>query len=71
MIRFFNSAFVTRPIFLLLLFVAINLPLVLIGVPVTLPELKFMVLGERLQEGAAMYRDVFDTTGPLAAMVSG
>lgn len=28
-----------------------------------------MVLGERLQEGAAMYRDVFDTTGPLAAMV--
>ncbi|MBK0404240.1 hypothetical protein I5M27_14685 [Adhaeribacter sp. BT258] len=69
MIRFFNSAFVTRPIFLLLLFVAINLPLVLMGVPVTLPELKFMVLGERLQEGAAMYRDVFDTTGPLAALV--
>ncbi|MFC5270772.1 hypothetical protein [Adhaeribacter terreus] len=69
MIRFFNSAFVTRPVFLLLLFVAINLPLVLLGVPVTLPELKFMVLGERLQEGAAMYRDVFDTTGPLAAMI--
>jgi hypothetical protein len=68
-IRFFNSAFVTRPIFLLLLFVAINLPLVLLGVPVTLPELKLMVLGERLQEGAAMYRDVFDTTGPLSAMV--
>ncbi len=28
-----------------------------------------MVLGERLQEGAALYRDVFDTTGPLAALV--
>lgn len=28
-----------------------------------------MVLGERLQAGAAMYRDVFDTTGPLSALV--
>jgi hypothetical protein len=54
---------------LLLIFVAINLPLVLLGAPVTLPELKFMVLGERLQEGAAMYRDVFDTTGPLSAFI--
>lgn len=69
MIRFFNSVLVTRPIFLVLLFLAIRLPLQFWGVPVTMPELKYMVLGERLQEGAALYRDVFDTTGPLAALV--
>lgn len=68
-IRFFNSVLVTRPIFLVLLFLAIRLPLQFWGVPVTMPELKYMVLGERLQEGAALYRDVFDNTGPFAALV--
>ena len=68
-IRFFNSVLVTQPIFLVLLFLAIRLPLQLWGVPVTMPELKFMVLGERMQEGAALYRDIFDSTGPVAALV--
>ena len=67
MIRYFRSLLLSRLILLILLFLAIRVPLILIGIPVTLPELKFMVLGERLSEGFILYRDVYDTTAPLAA----
>lgn len=39
------------------------------GLPLSAPELKWLVLGERLGDGFTMYKDVFDYTGPLAAMV--
>jgi hypothetical protein len=54
---------------LVLLFLAIRIPLILLGIPVTLPELKYMVLGERLSEGFVLYRDVYDTTAPLSAVL--
>jgi hypothetical protein len=36
-------------------------------VPLTLPELKEMVLGERMADGYLLYRDIFDSEAPLAA----
>ena len=48
---------------------AIRIPLILFEIPVSLPELKYMVLGERLSGGATLYRDVYDTTAPLAAVI--
>lgn len=54
---------------LVLLFVAIQLPLVLLGVRPTAPELLHMLVGERLADGHAMYRDIYDNTAPISALV--
>lgn len=51
----------------MLLFLAIRVPLILLGIPLTLQEVKAMVLGERLSENFMLYRDVYDTTAPLSA----
>ncbi|WP_242926228.1 hypothetical protein [Pontibacter vulgaris] len=37
------------------------------GIPATRPELLFMLVGERMADGFAMYRDVYDNTAPLSA----
>ena len=41
--------------------------LVFFPFPVTEPTLLWMVLGERLNDGLILYRDVIDDTGPLSA----
>lgn len=39
------------------------------GIPLSVPELKWLLIGERLGEGFVMYRDLYDHTGPLATFV--
>lgn len=39
------------------------------GLPVSTLELKVLLIGERLGNGFVMYKETFDYTGPLAAMV--
>ena len=67
MIRFFKGMFASRLIALILLYLLIRLPLLFLGVPETLPELRWMLIGQRMANGYAMYRDIFDTTAPFAA----
>ncbi len=50
-----------------MLFLAIRIPLVFLGVPATVSELLYMLVGERMADGFAMYRDIYDSTGPLSA----
>ncbi|MDQ3290781.1 MAG: hypothetical protein M3Q05_05760, partial [Bacteroidota bacterium] len=69
MIRYFRSLLLSRLLSLVLLFLAIRIPLLVWGVPLTLPELKSMVLGERMANGYLLYRDIFDNEAPLAAGV--
>ncbi|MFY0650962.1 MAG: hypothetical protein JXQ96_02965 [Cyclobacteriaceae bacterium] len=45
----------------------IRIPLFYSGIPMIIPELKWMLIGESLASGNLMYRDVWDFTGPLAA----
>ncbi len=52
---------------LLLLVLALRLPLLWLGVPLTMAELHAMLVGERLHAGALLYRDLYDATAPLAA----
>ena len=40
-----------------------------LGIPLSVPELKFLLVGERLGDGFIMYRDLYDHTGPFAAFV--
>jgi hypothetical protein len=54
---------------LVLLYLALQLPLILLGIPATLSELLHMLVGERMADGFAMYRDTYDNTAPLATMV--
>jgi hypothetical protein len=71
LLRFFKSPLPTRLVLLLLLVLALRLPLLWLGVPLTPAELRAMLLGERLHEGAFLYRDLYDSTAPLAAAFFG
>ncbi|TPE45512.1 hypothetical protein [Pontibacter mangrovi] len=69
MISYFRSILPSRIFLLVLLFLGIQLPLLLLGFPGTAPELLHMLVGERLAEGHAMYRDIYDNTAPISALV--
>ena len=56
---------------LLVLVLAVRLPLLWLGVPLTTAELRAMLVGERLHEGALLYRSLYDSTAPLAAAFFG
>jgi hypothetical protein len=51
------------------MYLGIQVPLFLWGSPGTAPELRHMLVGERLAHGFNMYRDVYDNTAPLSAML--
>jgi hypothetical protein len=69
LISYFRSILPSRLFALILLFLAIRIPLILLGIPATAPELVYMLVGERMADGFAMYRDIYDTTAPLSAFV--
>jgi hypothetical protein len=67
LLRYFRINDPYRLLGLLLLFLVICLPLLIDLPPITYPELKSILIGERLNEGQGMYRGVVDNTAPLAA----
>lgn len=69
MIRFFRRFLPSRLVVLILLYLGIRVPLLLLGIPDTALQLKAMLVGERMAEGFALYRDIYDITPPLAAAV--
>lgn len=69
MLRFFKSSLPAQLLALLILVLALRLPLLWYGLPVTAAELRALLVGERLHGGALPYRDLYDGTAPLAAAV--
>ena len=67
MLRFFKSSLPAQLLALLILVLALRLPLLWAGLPLTAAELRGMLVGERLHGGALPYRDLYDGTAPLAA----
>ncbi|HEX8504148.1 MAG TPA: hypothetical protein VF630_02185 [Hymenobacter sp.] len=67
MLRFFKSSLPAQLLALLVLVLALRLPLLWLGLPVTAAELRALLVGERLHGGAIPYRDLYDGTAPLAA----
>ncbi|WP_216679159.1 hypothetical protein [Hymenobacter siberiensis] len=67
MLRFFKSSLPTQLLALVLLVLALRLPLLWSGLPLTAAELRALLVGERLHGGAMPYRDLYDGTAPLAA----
>lgn len=60
----FSSVFVAW-----LLLLALRLPLLLHGLPLTQPELNWMLVGERIHRGFMIYTQTWDSLSPLSAGV--
>ncbi|WP_258103017.1 hypothetical protein [Marinoscillum sp. MHG1-6] len=69
MIKFFRKNDPYRLIWIFLILVAIRLIWTIPGMPMSLQTLKFLLLGERLGDGWIMYKETFDYTAPLSAMI--
>ncbi len=53
---------------LLGLLVLIRVPLLLHPFPLLIPELNWMIVGERISQGNLLYRDIWDSVSPLSAL---
>ncbi|GAB4032745.1 hypothetical protein GCM10028809_32340 [Spirosoma gilvum] len=51
------------------LLVLIRLPLLLNSFPLLTPELNWMIIGEQINQGDLLYRDIWDSVSPLSALV--
>ncbi|MBW3130412.1 hypothetical protein [Hymenobacter profundi] len=71
LLQFFKSPLPSRLVVLLLLVLAVRLPLLWLGVPLSAVELHAFLIGERLHNGAVPYRDLYDSTAPLASTLYG
>ena len=54
---------------LVALLALIRLPLLLHPTPLLLPELNWMLVGERMGQGHMLYRDIWDSVSPLSGLV--
>ena len=71
LLRFFRINDPYRLLGLLILLVILSLPFFIDPAPITMQELKGMVLGEAIREGKLMYIQVVDSTAPLTASLFG
>src|SRR5687767_10725047 len=67
LLRYFRINDPYRLLGLLVILLIIYLPLFIDLPPITNPELKSMLVGEKIHEGSKMYAEVADNTAPLAA----
>lgn len=71
LLRFFRINDPYRLLGILVILILIGLPLFIDPVNITLDELKMFVIGETINQGKSLYAEVFTSTPPLAAWISG
>lgn len=69
MIRFFKINDPLRIAGVLIVLLLIRLPALLFDLPVLVPELNWLLVGEKMSEGLMIYRDIDENTGALSAGV--
>lgn len=69
MLSFFRANRLSQLVGLLVLLLLIRLPAYLGDIPLLIPELQWLLLGEQLAQGRILYVEVWDSTAPLAALV--
>ncbi|MCV9389229.1 hypothetical protein [Reichenbachiella ulvae] len=70
MLSYFKANDPYRLLGAFILLLIIRVPILVSGVPLIGPELKWLLIGDRLGDGGlVMYKDLWDYTGPLAATV--
>lgn len=71
MIRFFKINDPFRLIFLLLILLVVGISVFIKGFPITYPELKFLLIGEKVSMGQLMYVEIWDQLSPFSALFFG
>jgi hypothetical protein len=69
LLSFFRANATSQNISLLLFFMLLRLPFFWSEVPLLIPELSWMLVGEQMNRGFMLYRDVWDNVSPLSGMV--
>lgn len=69
MLSFFRFNDPYRMVFIFLLLLAIRLPIIIADGTLTHADLHFMVIGEKMSEGARLYVQIWDNIAPFAAFV--
>lgn len=69
MLNYFRLNDPYRLIIIFILLLAIRLPVMLSDDALTMPELNYMLVGERMNDGASLYEGVWDNIAPLSAFV--
>lgn len=69
MLSFFRVNAKYQIISLVVFFLLLRLPFFLGGVPMLIPELSWMLVGEQMQHGFMLYRDVWDNVSPFSGLV--
>lgn len=68
MLSFFRINDPYRLLFVLLLLLLIRLPYFIVGMPLTVTELHWSVVGEAMAAGSRLYVDIWDDIGPLSGV---
>lgn len=69
MITFFRINAAYKFIFLFLLFLGLRIPVIINGLPLTIPELNWMLIGEKMSLGFSLYDEIWDDISPLSALI--
>lgn len=69
MISFFKISTPYKFLFLFFIFLALRIPALLHGIPFIVPELNWMLVAERMGNGFVLYKEIWDDTSPLSALV--
>jgi hypothetical protein len=69
LINFFKISQLLTVIIAFLLLTVIHLPVITNTVPLIVPELKWMLVGERMDEGFMMYKQIWSDVSPLSGFV--
>ncbi len=69
MLSFFRVNAKYQIISLVVFFLLLRLPFFLGGVPMLIPELSWMLVGEQMQRGFMLYRDIWDNVSPFSGLV--
>ncbi|WP_266365268.1 DUF6427 family protein [Tellurirhabdus rosea] len=69
MLSFFRVNALAQFVSLLLLLLLIRLPFLLTPPPLLIPELNWLLVGEQINRGNLLYRDIWDSLSPLSGIV--
>lgn len=69
MVAFFRINDPYRLLLVLIVLIGIRMPFLTEEVIPTIPQFRWMLIGERLSEGSMLYRDLYDYIAPFSALV--
>lgn len=68
MLSFFRVNARYQTVSLVIFFLLLRLPVLMGGAPLLIPELSWMLVGEQMDRGFMLYRDIWDNVSPLSGL---